>query len=68
MTPNHFTRHLLELQLDRGGPKKILATQAGLHRTYISNVERAERNIHLGNVEKLADAFDIVRHAGEIKP
>ncbi len=34
-----------------------MAEQAGLHRTYISGIERAERNLGLDNPDKLAQAF-----------
>ncbi|OGR63950.1 MAG: transcriptional regulator [Elusimicrobia bacterium GWB2_63_16] len=33
------------------------AAKAGFHRTYIGMIERAERNITLTNIEKLAKAF-----------
>ncbi len=36
-----------------------LAEQAGLHRTYISGIERAERNLGLDNLDKLAQAFGV---------
>lgn len=35
------------------------AETAGLHRTYISDVERFQRSISLGNVQKIADALEI---------
>jgi transcriptional regulator with XRE-family HTH domain len=36
-----------------------LAHRAGLHRTYISSIERAERNISLENIFLLAEALDV---------
>jgi transcriptional regulator with XRE-family HTH domain len=36
-----------------------LADLAGLHRTYVSSIERAERNVSLDNIEKLAQALGI---------
>lgn len=36
-----------------------LAGRAGLHRTYVSDVERGARNVSLQSIEKLAHALDI---------
>ena len=36
-----------------------LASRAGVHRTYIGMIERAEKNITLENIEKIAKALDI---------
>ena len=36
-----------------------LAHRANLHRTYIGMIERAEKNITLLNIEKLAKALDV---------
>lgn len=36
-----------------------LAHRASLHRTYIGMIERAEKNITLLNIEKLANALDV---------
>jgi transcriptional regulator with XRE-family HTH domain len=36
-----------------------LASRAGLHRTYISDVERGKRNVSLRIVERLAEALNV---------
>ena len=36
-----------------------LAHRANLHRTYIGMVERAEKNITLMNIEKIAKALEV---------
>lgn len=51
-----FARNLRVRRLERGLSQESLAELAGLHRTYVSSVERCERNITLDTVERLADA------------
>lgn len=36
-----------------------LAAKAGVHRTYIGMIERAEKNITLENIEKIAKALNL---------
>ena len=42
-----------------GLSQEAFADLAGLHRTYISALERGKRSIALDNVEKIASALDI---------
>lgn len=42
-----------------GLSQEELAFKAGFHRTYIGMIERAERNITLSNMKRLADALDV---------
>jgi len=44
---------------ERGLSQEQLAFKADLHRTYIGMIERAEKNITLVNIEKIAKALDI---------
>ena len=54
-----FGRRLRELRRERGLSQEELAFRAGLHRTYVSSVERGERNVALINIERLARALEI---------
>ena len=36
-----------------------LADAAGVHRTYVSSLERGQRNVGLDNIYALADALDV---------
>lgn len=36
-----------------------LAERAALHRTYVGSIERAERNLSLDNIERLALALQV---------
>ena len=42
-----------------GLSQEAFAEKAGLHRTYISAVERQKRSIALENVQKIANALEI---------
>lgn len=54
-----FGKKLREVRQQKGISQEKLAELAGLHRTYVSSVERGERNISLVNIEKLAGALDV---------
>jgi ribosome-binding protein aMBF1 (putative translation factor) len=49
----HFGRRLRRLRRDRDLSQEALAHMAGLDRTYVSGVERGERNPTLVNVSRL---------------
>lgn len=54
-----FGKKVRLLRIERGLSQEELAHRAGLHRTYIGMIERAEKNITLVNIEKISIALDV---------
>lgn len=54
-----FGYKIQKLRKDKGLSQEKLAELAGLHRTYIGMIERAEKNITLINIEKIALALKV---------
>lgn len=54
-----FGTNLKRYREEKNMSQEKFAEMAGLHRTYISDVERFQRSISLSNVQKIADALDI---------
>ncbi len=52
-----LARNLRRLRRSTGLSQEDLAARAGLHRTYVSSVERGQRNISLENIFALARAL-----------
>jgi len=53
-----FGERVRELRLEKNLSQEELAHLANLHRTYIGMIERAEKNITLLNIEKIAKALE----------
>jgi transcriptional regulator with XRE-family HTH domain len=54
-----FGERVRNLRKERGLSQEQLAFEADLHRTYIGMIERAEKNITLINIEKIAAALQV---------
>lgn len=54
-----FGDKVREIRKRNGLSQEELSYNADLHRTYIGMIERAEKNITLTNIEKIAKALDV---------
>ena len=54
-----FGRNVQKYRKEQGLSQEKLAELAGLHRTYIGMIERAEKNITLCNIQKVAQALKV---------
>lgn len=54
-----FGQKVRDERTKRGLSQEELAVKAGVHRTYIGMIERAEKNITLANIEKIANALGL---------
>lgn len=54
-----LAKNLRQLRQDKGWSQELFADEAGLHRTYISDLERGARNPTISVVEKLATALGV---------
>lgn len=54
-----FAANVRRLRVAAGLSQEALAERADLHRTYVSSVERAERNVSLENIFRLAKALGV---------
>jgi len=53
-----FGKRVRDERLKKGYSQEYLGELAKVHRTYIGMIERAEKNITLTNMEKIARALD----------
>ncbi len=54
-----FGKNLRKYRTALGLSQEKFAEMCGLHRTYISDIERFQRSISLDNIQKIADALGI---------
>jgi transcriptional regulator with XRE-family HTH domain len=58
-TRAQFGKRLRALRKKAGLSQEELGFRANLHRTYIGSIERAEQNISVDNIHKLAKALKV---------
>ena len=58
-TLEKFGEKVREERHKQGFSQEELASRAGVHRTYIGMIERAEKNITLESIEKVAKALGL---------
>jgi len=54
-----FGKKVRETRIKQNLSQEALALKAGVHRTYIGMIERAEKNITLENIEKITKALSL---------
>ena len=54
-----FGKNVRKYRILQGVSQEKFAEMCGLHRTYISDIERFQRSISLHNIQKIADALNI---------
>ena len=54
-----FSHNVRMYRIRLGLSQEAVAVRTGLHRTYISAVERGKRSISLDNIQRIADALEI---------
>lgn len=54
-----FGNKVREERVKLGLSQEELAARAGVHRTYIGMIERAEKNITLENIQKICKALNL---------
>lgn len=58
-TRKQFGKRLKELRKKADLSQEELGFRSGLHRTYIGSIERAEQNISVDNIHRLAKALKV---------
>ncbi len=54
-----FGKNVRKYREELGVSQEKFAEMCGLHRTYISDIERFQRSISLGNIQKIADSLGV---------
>jgi transcriptional regulator with XRE-family HTH domain len=56
---SRFGTRIRQLRTQKGWSQEAFADLVGVHRTYIGSIERAEQNVSLINIERLAATLGV---------
>jgi transcriptional regulator with XRE-family HTH domain len=54
-----LAKNMRRLRAERGLSQEALAHECGINRTYLSSVERSERNVSIDNIARIAEALGV---------
>ena len=54
-----LAKNMRKLRAERGLTQEALAFECGINRTYLSSVERSERNVSIDNIERIAKGLSV---------
>lgn len=54
-----FGQRVRQLREERGWSQETLADEAAIHRTYISSMERGQRNVSIDIIARVAQALNV---------
>jgi transcriptional regulator with XRE-family HTH domain len=54
-----LAKNMRRLRAESGLTQEALAHESGMNRTYLSSVERSERNVSIDNVARIAEALGV---------
>ena len=65
-----FGELVRRLRQERGFSQEEFSFRVGLHQTYVSSIERGERNVTIQTAERIANALGttLARMFGELEP
>jgi len=55
-----FAKNIRKARMEKKLSQEALAELCGLHRTYIGSIERAERNVSIDNIERIACSLHVL--------
>lgn len=63
-----FGTNMKTFRVALGLSQEKFAEKCGLHRTYISGIERFQRNVSIENIQRIADGLEIEAYKLFIEP